>query len=292
MISGQHLILQELTMPPSTEQSPPFDGWLMARVAEGVVYWLQPGSPAGPVASGDVFLAAGSSKGRLRASQLEPLKLQYFTVHPRQLEGLLTVVEWHRIEGARRQAGVPVQFFKNTDAVSQKFARLVSLAHPEKLPLRCALLQLWATATAGWPALNPFPADDGNKLRGRFWQLLSLMTRTELCCLSPAELASRINCGERHFRALFRKEFGVSVQAYQLASRLAYVGQLPESAVRKTAPSSCVRRRRPARRFSFPKGKSDLPHASAKPRKTGDSPGLVVPSGGNVAANIIGLEPE
>jgi AraC-like DNA-binding protein len=291
MIFGQHLILQELTLPPATEQCPPFDGWLMARVAEGVVYWLQPDSPAGPLASGDVFVAAGPSKGRLRASQLEPLRLQFFTVHPRQLEGLLTVVEWHRIEGARLQAEVPVHFFKSTDAVSQKFARLASLSHPEKLPLRCALLQLWAAATADWPALNPFPADDGNKLRGRFWQLLSLMTRMELCCLSPAEIASRINCGERHFRCLFRKEFGVSVQGYQTALRLAYVGQPPETAARKTAPAPCVRRRRPARRFAFPKGKSDLGQASAKPRKAGDSAGLVVPSEGNAAAKTVGLAP-
>jgi AraC-like DNA-binding protein len=287
MISGQHLILQELTMPPSTEQCPPFDGWLMARVAEGVVYWLQPDLPACSLAGGDVLVAAGPSKGRLRASQLEPLKLQFFTVHPRQLEGLLTVVEWRRIEGARRQAEVPAHFFKSTDAVSQKFARLASLSHPEKLPLRCALLQLWAAATADWPALNPIPVDDGNKLRGRFWQLLSLMTRTELCCSSPAELASRINCSERHFRCLFRKEFGVSIQAYQLA----YIGQPPETVGRKTAPAPCVRRRRPVRRFSFPKGKPDLSHASEKSRKAGDSAGPAVPSEGKVAAKTVGMEP-
>jgi hypothetical protein len=121
--------------------------------------------------------------------------------------------------------------------------------------LRCALLQLWAAATADWPAPNPIPVDEGNKLRGRFWQLLSLTTRMELCWASPAELANRINCSERHFRCLFRKEFGVTVQAYQLALRLAYTGQPPETAECKTAPVPCARRRRPVRRFSFPKGK-------------------------------------
>ncbi len=148
-------------------------------------------------------------------------------------------------------------------------------------------------ATADWPALNPFPVDDGNKLRGRFWQLLSLMTRTELCCSSPAELASRINCSERHFRGLFRKEFGVSIQAYQSALRQVYTGrpQPPETVGRKTAPAPCVRRRRPVRRFSFPKGKPDLSHASEKSRKAGDSAGPAVPSEGKVAAKTVGMEP-
>src|SRR5271156_4010089 len=78
MIFGKHLILQELTLPPSTEQIPPFDGWLVARVAEGVGYWLQHDRPACQLATGDVFVATRVADGRLRASQLEALKLQFF----------------------------------------------------------------------------------------------------------------------------------------------------------------------------------------------------------------------
>ena len=278
-------------MPPSTEQCPPFDGWLMARVAEGVGYWLQPDSPACALASGDVLVVPGPSEGCLRASQLDPLRLQYFSVQPQQLEGLLTVTEWHQIESGRSQAGAAVRLFHGSDGVGQKFARLACLSHPEQLPLRCALLQLWAAATAGWLAPNQYPTNDGKKLQARFRRLMSLLTRTELCGSSPSELASRINCSERHFRCLFRKEFGVSIQTYQSALRPGYTCQPPEATLRETAPEPCVRRRRQARRFSLPQEKLNLNHGPTKPRKAGDSAGPAIKCDSNAGPGINGAQP-
>jgi len=237
MVFGQHLILQELVLAPAAEQLPTFDGWLMARVAEGVGYWLEPDSSPTQLNPGDGFVASLDVAGRV----------QYFTIQPYDLEGLLTVVEWHRLEVARRKHPVPVRFFKHMDAIGQKFSRLTGLAHTEQLPLRCALLQLWAAATTDFPVEDPDHVHGGNKLRARFWQLLSRMTRMELCFSAPQELALRINCSERHFRGLFRKEFGVSMHAYQSALRVSFDLALPRVVAAK--PS---RPRRAARRFAVP----------------------------------------
>jgi AraC-like DNA-binding protein len=247
MVFGQHLILQELVLAPAAEQLPAFDGWLMARVAEGVGYWLEPDSSPTQLNPGDGFVASLEVAGRVRASQLDPVKLQYFTIQPYDLEGLLTVVEWHRLEVARRKHAVPVRFFKHTDAIGQKFSRLTGLAHTEQLPLRCALLQLWAAATTDFSVEDPDHVNEGNKLRARFWQLLSRMTRMELCFSAPQELALRINCSERHFRGLFRKEFGVSMHAYQSALRVNFDLALP----REVAAKPC-RPRRSTRHFAVP----------------------------------------
>ncbi len=256
MVFGQHLILQELVLAPAAEHVPVFDGWLVARVAVGVAYWLEPDSSPTQLNPGDGFVASLNVAGRLRASQLDPVKLQYFTIQPYDLEGLLTVVEWHRLEVARRQHPVAVRLFKQTDAIGQKFSRLTGLSHTEQLPIRCALLQLWAAATTDFTVEEPDHVNEGNKLRARFWQLLSRMTRMELCFSAPQELALRINCSERHFRGLFRKEFGISMHAYQSALRLNFDRALPQVVAAK--PS---RPRRGSRRFTVPGTKPEPDNA-------------------------------
>jgi AraC-like DNA-binding protein len=235
MIVEQHLILHEQTLQPSAEELPVFNGWLVARVAEGLGYWLQHDVPPSQLIAGDGFIAANGTQGRLRASQLDPLKLQCFTVQPQHLDGVLTVAEWHQIEIAHGKAVTPVLFFKGADPIGQKFTRLASLSHSERLPLRCALLQLWAAATADSLLPHDFSAENGNKLRGRFWRLFSHMTKVELCLSSPTELARQINCSERHFRGLFRKEFGVSLHTYQAQLRLQHACKLFGDALGKTS---------------------------------------------------------
>jgi AraC-like DNA-binding protein len=239
MIVEQHLILHELTLQPSAEELPVFNGWLVARVVAGLGYWLQHDVPPSQLVAGDGFIASDGTRGRLRASQLDPLKLQCFTVQPQHLDGVLTVAEWHQIETVYGQAVTPVLFFKSADSIGQKFTRLANLSHNDRLPLRCALLQLWAAATADSLLLQDFAAENGNKLRGRFWRLFNQMTKVELCLSSPTELARQISCSERHFRGLFRKEFGVSLHAYQTQLRLQHACKLFGDAHGKTSHNDC-----------------------------------------------------
>ncbi len=242
-------MLREVTLPPSTEHIPPFDGWLMARVAEGVAYWLQHDKPASQLEAGDVLVVPRLGDGRLRASQLDPVKLQYFSVQPRQLDGLLSVVEWHHIDLECQKPALPVRFFSSTDFISQKFTRLTNLSHIEKLPLRCALLQLWAAATGDLWAKEELSADAGNKVRARFWWLLSHMTRMELSSSLPSDMARQTNCSERHFRTLFRQEFGMSIHNYQSALRLDHEREMSGETPPETSPVDYGRRAHQNRRF-------------------------------------------
>jgi hemolysin activation/secretion protein/AraC-like DNA-binding protein len=223
--ADRHLVIQELTLPPAAEWQKHRHGWLIARVAEGTGYWLQHGVSARQLAVGDGLIITPNDGGTLRASQLGPLKLQFFTIQPQHLNGVLTVAEWHQFESAPENFPASVLFFTSAELTGQKFTRLAEQMQNDRLPMRCALLQLWAGVVAN--LLPPVSTSlNGNKLTERFRQLVGRMTEAELVSSSPADLASRLNCSQRHFSRLFREEFGVPFRARQIESRLQHARQL------------------------------------------------------------------
>ena len=198
----------------------------MVRVAEGAGYWLQPGVPARQLGVGDGLLTSGNSNGVLRASQLGELKLQFFIIQPQYLNGLLTVAEWHQLEVAPHNPSAQVLIFTAGEPLAQRFTRLAEQPHQEGLPVRCGLLQLWASAIANLlPAPGLEPTDSG-KLRERFRQLVRRMPEAELSQCTLRDLAGQLNCSERHFTRLFRLEFGVPFRARQIELRLLHARQL------------------------------------------------------------------
>jgi hemolysin activation/secretion protein/AraC-like DNA-binding protein len=224
MAIERHLILQEITLRPSGEWSPPAPGWTVVRVAEGIGYWLQ-GGGARELQAGDGFAATDTSLLVLRASQLGPLKLEFFCVQPQFLNGLITVAEGHQLELAGKNIAAHAIFFNATDPVGQKFSRLVIQPQRENLTMRSALLQLWSQAVAG--VLSAAPVEDpGHKLHERFRQLVAQMPDAELATRSLTELAERLHCSERHFSRLFRAEFGVPLRKRQTELRLQRARQL------------------------------------------------------------------
>jgi hemolysin activation/secretion protein/AraC-like DNA-binding protein len=224
MTVERHLTLQELTLRPSGEWTPQHRGWLVARVAEGVGYWMQGGNVR-ELNVGDGFVAGFSASVLLRSSQLGPLKLQFFTVQPQYLNGVLTVAEAHQLEAAPDSPLPQILIFSAAEPVAQKFARLAEPAHPDGLPARCALLQLWVSAVTGLMT-SPAAESGGNKLHERFRQLVGKMTEAELAEASLADLAQKLHCSERHFSRLFREEFGVPFRARQIELRLQRAQQL------------------------------------------------------------------
>jgi len=226
MTVERHLILQSLTLPPSAEWSPRSQGWLVARVAEGTGYWLQHGAEARQLGVGDGLLILHNANGVVRASQLGSLKLQFFTVQPQFLNGLLTVTEWHQLEVAPRDASSPVALFTAGEPLGQKFTRLAEQPYTERLPMRCGLLQLWASAIADrLMPLAPF-SNGGNKLRDHFRELIGQMAEAELSACSLSDLSRQLHCSERHFSRLFREEFGVPFRSRQIELRLQRARQL------------------------------------------------------------------
>jgi hemolysin activation/secretion protein/AraC-like DNA-binding protein len=228
MPAEQHLILQEMTLRPSGEWIPHEHGWIVARVSEGVGYWFQPGKVS-EMKVGDGFVAAfnGDAKDKLlRASQLGPLKLQFFSVQPQNLNGLLTVTEWHQLESIRNNSSSCALIFEANTPVGKKMERLAAQTQNNRLPLRCGLLQLWAGAMTELlpPPTNFSPKE--NILRERFRQLVGQMPKAELARFSLNDLSQRLHCSERHFSRLFREEFGVPFRAHQIESRLQHARQL------------------------------------------------------------------
>ena len=213
-------------MTPSGEWAPRSHGWTIVRVAEGTGYWLQHGAETRQLAAGDGLIAFHNTNGVVRASQLGPLKLQFFIVQPQYLNGLLTVTEWHQLEVAPKNLSSPVTLFTAGEPLGQKFTRLTEQSHTERLSMRCALLQFWASAITGWLTSATPASTGGNKLRDHFRELVGQMTEAELSECSLSNLSRQLHCSERHFSRLFREEFGVPFRARQIELRLQRARQL------------------------------------------------------------------
>jgi hypothetical protein len=147
MTVERHLILQELTLRPSGEWTSQSPGWVVARVTEGVGYWMQ-GGTARELNVGDGFITGCNVGALLRSSQLAQLKLQFFTMQPQHLNGVLTVAEWHELEVASNNPSGHVLIFNASELIGQKFSRFAEQSHNDGAFTRCALLQLWVNANA------------------------------------------------------------------------------------------------------------------------------------------------
>jgi hemolysin activation/secretion protein/AraC-like DNA-binding protein len=225
MAVERHLILQELVLRPSGEWTPQAGGWTVVRVAEGGGYWLHDGT-ARELNAGDVAVMNANARALFRSSQLGPLKLQFFSVQPQFLNGVLTVSEFHQLEAVSGGPPPGVLIFAATDPVAQKFSRIADRPRGDNLSLRCALLQLWSSALNGLLATPVVESAGSNKLQDRFRQLVGRMTEAELAESSLAELARQLHCSERHFSRVFREEFGVPLRARQTELRLQRAKQL------------------------------------------------------------------
>ena len=221
----RHLILQEVILRPSGEWTPGGHGWTIARVAEGNGYWMQGGN-ARALNAGDGLMLPSNSGGQLRASQLGQMKLEWFTVQPQFLNGLLTVAEWHRLEITPTRSELHVVHFTANEPIGQKFAHIANQTRSDELTMRCALVQLWASAVSGLLTAPVLDIAHANKLRERFRQHIGQMLEAELSGKSLGELAEQLHCSERHFGRLFREEFGVPLRARQIELRLQRARQL------------------------------------------------------------------
>ena len=80
MANERHLILQEITLLPSGEWTPPTPGWTIVRVAEGMGYWLQ-GGGARELNAGDGFAATESPKLQRIIPQGAPIARNIIPTH-------------------------------------------------------------------------------------------------------------------------------------------------------------------------------------------------------------------
>jgi hemolysin activation/secretion protein/AraC-like DNA-binding protein len=184
------------------------------------------GGNARTLNAGDGLVLASNGAGRLRVSQLGQLKLEWFTVQPQFLNGLLTVTEWHQLEIVPSHSASHVLHFTANEPIGQKFAHIANQTRSDGLTMRCALLQLWVSALSGLLAAPVSDAAHANRLRERFRQVIGQMLEAELSGRTLGELAGQLHCSERHFSRLFREEFGVPLRARQIELRLQRARQL------------------------------------------------------------------
>jgi hemolysin activation/secretion protein/AraC-like DNA-binding protein len=222
----RHLVLQELTLLPSAELRGSAQGWMLVRVVEGTGYWLYQ-RQAKELAVGDMLVAARNSGGFLRASQLGHLKLQYFFVQPRLLNGVLAVTDWQQLEARAGGGAGLASVWTAGEPMGQRFAELAGQPARSSLSFRCRLLQFWADAVACLAAGGTQP-EGGDQLRERLHELLSQMSEAELAACSFGEIAGQLNCSERHLSRLFHIEFGVPFRVRQAETRLLRASQLLE----------------------------------------------------------------
>jgi AraC-like DNA-binding protein len=154
------------------------------------------------------------------------MKLQFFTIQPQYLSGLVTVTEWHQFKTASENSSSYFLLFHANERMGQEFARLAEQSQGSGLSARCALLQFWAGIVADILAPSENSSAGGNKLCERFQQLFKQMPQIELTTCSLPELAQQLDCSIRHFRRLFREKFGVPLRVHQTELRLLRVRQL------------------------------------------------------------------
>ena len=224
MAVESHLILQEILLRPGGEWTPPTNHWVVARIAEGVGYWMHGGN-AREFKVGDGLVVSKNFQFTLRASQLEPLQVEFFLVQPELLTGVLTVAESHKLSLPATNTLAQIIPFSASESVGLKFTRLAGQLQRESLPARLALLQLWSQLVAG-TLVQPVEAAQGQRLLERFRHLFTHITDVELATRSLPELAAQLNCSERHFSRMFREEFGVALRARQTELRLQHARQL------------------------------------------------------------------
>jgi AraC-like DNA-binding protein len=237
MVIEPHLNLTELFLQPGGEWTPDGRCWTVACMAEGFGYCLWLGS-AQEMKTGDLMISGPNLEVTLRASQLGQARIDFFRVVPQRLNGLITVVEWRQLEGVAGQ-GIPrVIHFAASEAPARKFARLAALPERDSLPVRSALVQLWATCVG--EVLHPVggPAVHKKNLEAAFRRFIGKMSEQDLTSSTLADLAAQLNCSERHLSRLFRAEFGMSLREKQTELSLQRASQLladPGITIRKVA---------------------------------------------------------
>jgi len=153
------------------------------------------------------------------------MKLQFFTVFPQYL-GLLTVEEWQQFNNLVARSSPYFLSFRAREPVGREFARLIDEAQGSQLCARCDLLHFWADLAAHF-LKSPSGESSGDAgLRQRLRHLLGRTPVVELAKCSSADLAVQLNCSLRHFRRLFREEFGVPFRETQMELRLMRARQL------------------------------------------------------------------
>jgi hemolysin activation/secretion protein/AraC-like DNA-binding protein len=176
--------------------------------------------------AGMVVQFANQGGARFRASQLQPLELQYFYVRPELLGGLLTIAGQGLLTRITHRLAAAPRVLEAAHPLAVEFAQVCRVARPtNELVRRAALLRL-AGLALGEEFDTAESAPESNDSHDRFVLLLRRMSETELHDHALGELARMCGCSERHFSRLFQNHFGMNFRTKKIAFRLDRAKQL------------------------------------------------------------------
>ena len=225
MAFQRDLVLSELALAPSVEWVPAASGWTVMRVRQGIGYWLGSGS-ACEMAPDDAAVLPPGGAFVFRASRIGAVTIQYFTVQPGHLTGVLRWSERTALEQVAPLVRNTRRVLPSSDPLAQRFTAICAQAAAGDLVTRCRLLQIWADFVA--PQLVGLKEEVSVRpdAKARFRQLITGVPEAELRDRSIDELSKAVRCSARHFSRLFKEEFGTSLRAKQAELRLIKAHQL------------------------------------------------------------------
>lgn len=241
--------MRKISISRGAEWTPQPGCWIFAATAGGTSYWqalhaaqsngahggLKPGPLIEELAPGSVIVLSGESTGSLRASQLDEIDVDYFSLDPDRLTGLLTLGEQETFRQLGRQDRVTVRCFPPTHPIAEQFRELNQKELVSKLSGRLQLLQLFVELFK--PELESETANLPSELDGRdrLRRFLRQIAAGEFLQLSLSDLAPTVHCSPRHVSRLFRKEVGMSFRKKQTELRLSNACQLLATSNAKVA---------------------------------------------------------
>jgi hemolysin activation/secretion protein/AraC-like DNA-binding protein len=162
----------------------------------------------------------GEAAGTLRASQLGSVTIEWFSIQPETLGGLLTWSEQNYLSASAGRPAFAGRYFPSDHELARQFERVATTPATAEFRKRFQLVDLWAAAFEDeFAHAAPVPSDYEDA-KGRFRRLIDQIPEAELQEYSIDDLARQLRCSPRHLSRLFRETFGVSLRTKQTELRL------------------------------------------------------------------------
>jgi AraC-like DNA-binding protein len=220
-----HLVVQERLLLPGEEWQPRLSGWALIQIRSGSGYWLHERMNQ-ELHTGAVVLLAEHVQGRVRASQLGGLALQFFRVEPEFLTGLVTFGEHRFFETAKSHPELSLQILPPGSPVATGFQDLSAIRNGKGFAYRLNLLRLFAGIFED-PLKKQAPEPEVSvDAKQRLRELLEQTSASDLLHVNFPDLARRMRCTPRHLSRVFREVMGMSFREKQAQLRLAQAGKL------------------------------------------------------------------
>ena len=220
----QHLVVREACLSPGGEWQRQPSAWAFVHFTDGVGYWLS-ARKALELSTGSVLVLSPSLGGTIRASQISPAHIHFFTVEPWLLIGLVTLGERSVLEEVADKPELSFQLIAGSEPIAERFRQLLS-ERRNRLRLRLQLLQLFLDSLGQTLEREASAKKVGLDAKTRLEAYLKTLPEWGLVDVKFGELAEQAGCTPRHLSRLFRQLMGKPFREKQLELRLARAEEL------------------------------------------------------------------